>query len=198
MMKRCKFFADPMLACIASVLIVSCIGLFALFLWVLVYHVLPGKVDRGLGIALCAFMMLDTVVCSFILVRQGYIRYIFTEKEILFRGPLRKPTTKQYSQFFYIKRGRYYHRGIWWEFIVFTNKYLSPEELNQINNVACGENLIKIKYSDRTYQKLCEILPPRSRAALRCLFPGEMILHFLWPFFGLWEPDFGRWREQIT
>ena len=45
-------------------------------------------------------------------------------------------------------------------FFVFTNRRLSNEELTQINQVAPSSDLIKIRYTRKTYKKLLEALPP--------------------------------------
>ena len=45
-------------------------------------------------------------------------------------------------------------------FFVFTNRRLTNEELTQINQVAPSSDLIKIRYTRKTYKKLLEALPP--------------------------------------
>lgn len=172
-MKKFKVLADPMLACIASILIICFTGLSLLFLWALICTISPSAEDRELEIAFCVTMILGAVIVSLLLVLRGYVSYVFSAKEIMICAPFRKPTTKPYWQFPYIERARYRHIGIWREFIVFTSKHLTIEELNHINNVACGENLIKVRYSDRTYQKLCAVLPPKPLSALKHLFPDK-------------------------
>ena len=56
-------------------------------------------------------------------------------------------------------------------FFVFTNRRLSNEELTQINQVAPSSDLIKIRYTRKTYKKLLEALPPSIACLLYTSIP---------------------------
>ena len=54
---------------------------------------------------------------------------------------------------------RQHVRRLYVNFFVFTNRRLTNEELTQINQVAPSSDLIKIRYTRKTYKKLLEALP---------------------------------------
>ena len=78
--------------------------------------------------------------------------------------PFRKSETLSYTRFRFVYCGKYFHGNIvgmgkyvW--YIVISQKRLSTDELNAINQVPYSKEIIKIRYSEKTVKKLKRILP---------------------------------------
>ena len=88
----------------------------------------------------------------------------FDRDGVLYKPLFRKGTRIQYSNYPRIQYAYYMHGNMFAaykvNFFVFTNRRLSNEELTQINQVAPSSDLIKIRYTRKTYKKLLEALPP--------------------------------------
>ena len=55
-------------------------------------------------------------------------------------------------------------------YIVFARRWMSTDELYQINQEGNSQTMFKIRYSKKTYDKLCEVLPSSSSFALQAAF----------------------------
>ena len=69
--------------------------------------------------------------------------------------------------------GKYLHLAYWRDYIIFSNRRLSEKELLQINNVAPSSELIKIKNSEKTYNKLIAILPQHQKMSVAAIKPSD-------------------------
>ena len=88
----------------------------------------------------------------------------FDRDGVLYKPLFRKGMRIQYSNYPRIQYAYYMHGNMFAaykvNFFVFTNRRLTDEELTQINQVAPSSDLIKIRYTRKTYKKLLEALPP--------------------------------------
>lgn len=113
------------------------------------------------------------VFCGLVFARPFYTHFTFTADGVRIKIPFKKATVKPYKEFPYVHMAAYRHSGpggalgTWRKFIVFTNRRLRDWEEYEINNVSCDENLIKVKYSEKTCQKLSAILPQYHRTRLQ-------------------------------
>lgn len=100
-----------------------------------------------------------------VIVSPRYLCLItLSETVITIWVPFRRKRSFTYKQFRNIYCGGYFHgniagvgRIVW--YFVLSQRHLSTEELNQINLVPNSEEVVKIRYSRKTYEKLRMILP---------------------------------------
>jgi hypothetical protein len=78
--------------------------------------------------------------------------------------PFKKMEDLPYAQFRFVYCGKYFHGNIagmgrtaW--YIVLSQKQLSANELNNINRVPNSKAVVKIRYAEKTVNKLKSILP---------------------------------------
>lgn len=99
----------------------------------------------------------------------------FTPEEIQLKVPYKKAEVYSYKQFCYIYLGGYFHGNIFGigknvYYIVFARRWMSTDELYQINQEGNSQTMFKIRYSKKTYDRLCEVLPSSSSFALQAAF----------------------------
>ena len=109
-------------------------------------------------------LMMCSVVISCCITERWCLMITFERDGVLYKPLFRKGTRIQYSNYPRIQYAYYMHGNMFAaykvNFFVFTNRRLSNEELTQINQVAPSSDLIKIRYTRKTYKKLLEALPP--------------------------------------
>ena len=124
-----------------------------------------------------AFSMwgLRTIIATSILVlpvqfvvnpERYFVWYQFTERGIVYHTIFRRKKLLSYNAFPYVMHGRYMHGVYWRDYIVFSSHWLSNSELNQINHVSPSATMLKIRYSEKTCQKLLSILPRKMKVSV--------------------------------
>ena len=103
----------------------------------------------------------------------------FSEDNIQLKRPFHKATVLPYKAFPYIYCGGYFHANIAGIgapvfYIVFTRKWMSQDELSQLNQMGNSDEGFKIRYSEKTFDKLCEVLPSKACFNLRAAFPAPV------------------------
>lgn len=88
---------------------------------------------------------------------------IVLEKDSITIKVGKKKITESYDMYPCVYLADYYHNGFRPCFIVFAKTGLFEDELTHINRIPVDENVIKIRYSKKTYAKLMEILPEYHR-----------------------------------
>ena len=168
MKKKITVFPDPILTVGASIFFHSLI----LFLLIAAIFLIPKDEKNIVGIYLVSVVSILLEIGIILCTPQWYSRFTFSPDGVIIKIPFKKSVVKSYTDFPYIRIGAYFHGvagtplGSWRKFIVFSDRSLEKNELSGINNVVCSNKLIKIKFSERTYQKLCAILPPNSLSML--------------------------------
>ena len=78
--------------------------------------------------------------------------------------PFKKRKTFSYKQFSYVYCGRYFHgnvagigKNVW--YIVLAQRHLSANELNSINRISNSEEIVKVRFTPKNFQKLQSFLP---------------------------------------
>lgn len=102
-----------------------------------------------------------------------------SEDEIQLKRPFHKATVLPYKAFPYIYCGGYFHANIAGIgapvfYIVFTRKWMSQDELSQLNQMGNSDEGFKIRYSEKTFDKLCAVLPSKACFNLRAAFPAPV------------------------
>ena len=151
-MKKCTVLANEVLAYTYFVYHAVMV-LISGFIWL--YEPL------GVWIMLLA---ISSVVVSCCITERWCLMLTFDRDGVLYKPLFRKGMRIQYSNYPRIQYAYYMHGNMFAaykvNFFVFTNRRLSNEELTQINQVAPSSDLIKIRYTRKTYKKLLEALPP--------------------------------------
>jgi len=162
---------------VSRMLFVYYVVVLAISVWFyLIPDLYPVKNGSESGWEFKAFAIVGVVHLPVIILfdPERYITWFrFAEEGIEYHIPFRKTQLLPYQRFPYIRRGGYLHGVFWRDFIVFSNRLLTEEELQHINHVAPSKKLIKIRYSEKTKQKLLKILPPKQRATVAAITPAR-------------------------
>lgn len=92
--------------------------------------------------------------------------YQFSSDGIYCCTTFRRKKLLPYSSFPYVMHGCYWHGAFWRDYIVFSTRFLTNQELTHINHVSPSTKLLKIQYSEKTCQKLLSILPQKRRVSV--------------------------------
>ena len=150
-MKKCTVFANEILV-YAYIVLDLIVVLMAVILWFI----------DPLG-GLIMLLAILAIVTSCCITERWCLMITFDQDGVLYRPLFRRGIRLKYSNYPRIQYAYYMHGNMIAaykvNFFVFTNRRLSHEELTQINEVAPSSDLIKIRYTRKTYKKLIEALP---------------------------------------
>ena len=150
-MKKCTVFANEILV-YAYIVLDLIVVLMAGIMWFID--------PLGGWIMLLAIL---AIVTSCRITERWCLMITFDQDGVLYRPLFRRGIRLKYSNYPRIQYAYYMHGNMIAaykvNFFVFTNRRLSHEELTQINEVAPSSDLIKIRYTRKTYKKLIEALP---------------------------------------
>lgn len=116
------------------------------------------------------------IICFILLAKQMCVRITFSEESVTIHPFFSKPMQKSYKHYQYVYKACYWHGspigiGIIKNYIVISHRRLNDAELCNINQVAGSTDIIKIKYSPKTYQTLMDTLPREMAYKLKvCRF----------------------------
>ena len=157
----------------ATYLIVGAILLFLCDIMLIGIFIYADGFNENM-IVLVIFILMSVALMVLIYVGVG-ASMLFTDMGIEYKQPFKKKTMKSYDYYPYIYRASYYHGsliGIGYRpnYIVFSQRRLSSNELKNINQVAISDKVIKIKYSKNVYNKLMHVLPKCKKVELSICF----------------------------
>lgn len=174
MRKKARIMCDCTLfvAAIIVSLIYSISILVAMFF--LVNEGSVAEPSEVIPIRLLFGVMLVGFLAAVIVSSPRYLCVLTLSKEtITVWIPFHRQKTYNYKQFRYVYCGGYFHgnivgmgKNVW--YIVVSQRYLSEKELKQINNVPNSEEVVKVRYSQKNYNKLNAILPTGHIKQLEC------------------------------
>ena len=155
-------FQDKMVLCMLAILWTSWT---VCGVWVLYLTTLPTdsplaavwfvRVLFGIGILFIPFLLIVNP-------DRYIVWYRLTRECIEYHTAFRRKRELPYSCFPYVMHGKYLHGVYWRDYIVFSDRRLKDAELNQINHVSpSAEHFIKIRYSEKTAEKLMSVLPAK-------------------------------------
>ena len=150
--ERYTFIANFQLACAYF----AYVGV--LFVWVIACFFL----DRTAGFLMLVLWL--SLVVTALCITDRWCVLISVDQEGLYYRPLfRKGIFIKYKQLPRIQYAYYKHGNRFFSckihFFVLTNRRLDEWELYHINEVSPGRDLIKIRYSKGSYEKLISVLP---------------------------------------
>ncbi len=95
---------------------------------------------------------------------QWFTKISFLPDAVLIKAARRKPVERSYKYYQYVYKAYYWHGspigvGKNIDYIVISHRRLKDEELSNINRLASSTDVLKIKYSPKTYRKLMDTLP---------------------------------------
>ena len=112
-------------------------------------------------IMLVPMLLLTVTYCC--ITERWCLLLTFKENCLLYKPLFRKGRQISYANYPCIRYAYYMHGNLLAaykvDYFVLTNRRLSDDELSHINLVAPNEDLIKIRYSHKTYLKLISVLP---------------------------------------
>ena len=113
------------------------------------------RVLFGIGILFLPFLLIVNP-------DRYIVWYRLTSECIEYHTAFRRKRELPYSCFPYVMHGKYLHGVYWRDYIVFSDRRLKDAELNRINHVSpSAEHFIKIRYSEKTAEKLMSVLPAK-------------------------------------
>ena len=94
---------------------------------------------------------------------------------ITFKTLFHKSISQSYNYYPYVYSAKYFHGnmahiGQWVNFIIVSHSPLSRENLLHANHLANSKEIIKIKFSQKTYKKLYDIFPSSHQRKLERAF----------------------------
>ena len=138
--------------------------------WMIYISFLPSPSDSAFSIWGLRIMMLACILALPILFvvnpERYFVWYRFTDEGIFFHTIFRRKKLLPYNTFPYVMHGKYRHGVYWRDYIVISNRRLTDAELNHINHVSPSSTLLKIRYSEKTCQKLLRILPQKQKTSV--------------------------------
>lgn len=161
-MKKCSIWANP-------ILVYACFGLNAIYAVACIWMWMEPE---------CRIVSAILAVCNAVAMlsctpRWG-VRLMFTKENILYKPLFRKAKVLEYSSLPRTVYAYYMHGNMLSaykvHFFVLTNKRLNREELSNINEVAQNDELIKIRYTHRTYKRIISAVPPPLAVELEVIY----------------------------
>ena len=157
-------------------LTVACMGIILFILltaggcWCIYLTFLPNTVGSTFSTWASRILMMGCVLTLPILFvvnpDRYFVWYRFTDEGIIYHTIFRRKKLLPYNTFPYVMHGRYMHGVYWRDYIVFSSRWLSNAEQNQINHVSPSATMLKIRYSEKTCQKLLSILPRKMKVSV--------------------------------
>ena len=164
-MKKCTLLANRVLTYTGIGLIVY---MFALLLLCFLVGV---EIAGCLAILPMHLIVVITMCC---ITPRWCLLITFDEEGVTYRPLFRKGVRMKYSDYPRIQYAYYMHgNGVVAykvHFFVLTDRRLSSDESSHINDVAPAQNLIKIRYTRKTYQKLVAALPPTTAFEIELIY----------------------------
>ena len=113
-------------------------------------------------------LLLTYVVASASACAHSICVLTLTKEFVYLWMPFRRKRRLEYSKFKYIYHGSYFHgniikQGSIVHYIIFSQDRLSSNSLSRVNHLHNSQSVFKIRFSQRKYNLLCEILPDDLR-----------------------------------
>lgn len=123
------------------------------------------------GISIIIFFIaisMPFVISFFISDLKQWLSTIYiTDSYIKISEIFKKPKIMEYTEYNHISYGFACVRGILEWFIIISNRKMSRFELENLNKIKKSDDFIKIKYSKKRREQLCEILPENMACQLK-------------------------------
>lgn len=138
-----------------------------------IHYAIIGEREDVIGVS-CIFGTLAvlSILVAIIASPRWYTRITFLPESVIIKTALKHPVERQYKYYQYVYKAWYWHGspigvGKNIDYIVISHRRLRDEELGSINQPAPSNDVLKIRYSARTYQKLMKILPAEMQYKLK-------------------------------
>ncbi len=123
-------------------------------------------------IMLVPMLLLSITYCC--ITERWCLLLTFNENYLLYKPLFRKGKQIRYANYPCIRYAYYMHGNLLAaykvDYFILTNRRLSDDELSHINLVAPNEDLIKIRYTRKTYLKLISVLPSSIAVQIESIY----------------------------
>lgn len=124
-------------------------------------------------------LLIAHLITCLLCMKRWFIIMVLTREGIEYYTLFRKPVKKTYNNFPYIYIAEYRHGtligiGNKMKFVVFSSRRLTDHERTHINMVAPTEDLLKIRYRKKRYEKLYNAVP--NNVKIRLASPNKLKL----------------------
>ncbi len=139
------------------------------FIWVIAQEGVAAEESEIIPMQVTfAVLLLIFYIAILLAISENICLLTLSDDSVSLRRLFHKDVSIPYKRFINIYHGRYFHgnivgMGMWVHFIVFSQNYISPENLSHINQLRNSEVAFKIRLTKRNYNKLCSILPSNCR-----------------------------------
>ena len=128
-----------------------------------------------------AFMGISTVsyIIAFLFCLPRIYAYLRLDKDgIEYKKAFSKKEIIPYKKYRYVYMGSYFHRGIFpigyqRRFIVLSQVYISPPQLNHVNHIKNSTETIVLEYNKKTVNYLQNMLPYKQKYMLEQITNNE-------------------------
>ena len=145
---------------------------FGLCIGFAIYFIITGERQDIIG-SLCVLVPIMglLIVAVALALPRWYTRITLLPESVVIKTALRHPVERQYKYYQYVYKAWYWHGspigiGKNVEYIVISHRRLCDEELVSINQLSPDNDVLKIRYSPKTYRSLIEILPEEMQYKL--------------------------------
>lgn len=165
--KPLKIIANPFLFYTGTTYVVLS---FIICLYIALFSVTPDDVDppedvnlvRGTFIFLGVAMIGAGLLCM-----PRWLEIITFENDVIkFKSAFHKEIIKLSINYQFVYLAYYSHIGLPIKFIVISQRKLTKNELENINQIKSNEQIIKIRYSKKTISKLQQVLTEKQKNQL--------------------------------
>ena len=174
MKKPLSIIADPGLAMMG---LIYTVVISTIFIGAILYFCINGDKHDVIGVLSTGGTLEILLIIVIIWVLpQWYVKITFLPDGVRIKPARKKPTERPYKYYQYVYKAYYWHGspigiGTNVYYIVVSHRRLKDNELCNINQLASSADVIKIKYSPKTYQTLMNTLPSEMAYKLKvCRF----------------------------
>ena len=167
--KKLSLITDPGTLLLGVLLTTIEFGICSSFV---VYYVITGERQDIIG-SLCVFGTLAvlSILVAVLVSPRWYTKITFLKESVFIKTALKRPIKRSYQYYQYVYKAWYWHGSLIGigktDYIVISHRRISDEELGAINQLSPSSDVLKVRYSAKTYQKLMIILPPEMQYKLK-------------------------------
>lgn len=176
--KKYRMIADPTASAMVIVfVIVLCLVCLDIIIGAVTFYNSTGD-DSGLVTVIVVFslFLMTTIITSYFLAKQMCVRIIFDKDTITIHPLFKKPFQRAYKYYPYVYKGGYWHGspigvGKWVDYIVLSHGYIKNDDLMRINALGKDNEVIRIRYRRKNYDRLLAALPTEMAHKVKACFP---------------------------
>lgn len=116
------------------------------------------------------------IVSFVLLMKQMCVRITFAADAVTIHPLFTKPVRRPYKYYPYVFKGGYWHGspigvGKWVDYIVLSHGYIKNDDLMRINALGKDNDVIRIRYRRKNYDRFLAALPIEMAHKVKACFP---------------------------